>query len=114
MLKEVWFYFMFKELSLMVLILMSLLLFLLSSCQFEKPNKKGHTRKDLYQIYCIHPTLGYKRFIVSKNTWNYPIYNNGNTWIFIDINGNKVVSSLGCYTDKSMKFKQISNKKNEK
>lgn len=75
------------------------------SCQFKNPDKEGYLRKDLYQIICLHPIKGYKKFIVSKNTWKYPMYNNSNTWMFIDINGNKVVSTLGCYTDTSLKIK---------
>ena len=74
----------------------------LTACNFEKPRKNNEPSEDLYYIICKHPRKNYVQFKVTKNTWKSPYSLRNSIWIFKDIQGRIVKTSLGCYTDNTL------------
>lgn len=84
------------------LILLALLSF--SGCNFEEPRRDGKNKIPVFKIICKHPHKGYVSYLVKDvyvNTRPYRLRNS--IWLFRDIKGVLVESSLGCYTDSTMK-----------
>ena len=81
-----------------------LILVIISGCNFEKPRRDGKTKIPVFEIICKHPKKGFVSHYVREsynNTRPYKLRNS--VWFFKDINGVLVESSLGCYTDSTMK-----------
>lgn len=73
-------------------------------CTFEEPRLDGKNKISVYEIICKHPKKGYVKHIVKKSHERVKPYKNRNSiWVFRDIKGVLVESSLGCYTDSTMK-----------
>ena len=82
-----------------------LIIITISACQFKSPRKKGEPseKEVLYYIYCNHPTKGRKYYIVNQETWNHPHGFRSANWLFTDIEGREVKTSMGCYTDSRLR-----------
>ena len=75
-----------------------------SGCNFEEARRDGKSKIPVYEIICKHPKKGFVSYFVKDNYTDMRTYKFGSTiWFFRDIKGILVKTSLGCYTDSTMK-----------
>ena len=81
-----------------------LTLFIITGCNFEKPRLDGKSKIAVFEIICKHPKKGYvSHYVKDVYLKGRPYKTRHSIWFFRDINGVLVESSLGCYTDSTMK-----------
>lgn len=81
-----------------------LILAMTSGCSFENSRHDGKTKIPVFEIICKHPKKGFVSHFVKDSYTNIRPYNLRNSvWFFKDVKGVLVESSLGCYTDSTMK-----------
>jgi|11_taG_2_1085331.scaffolds.fasta_scaffold00031_113 hypothetical protein len=79
-------------------------LLVICGCNFKEPRRDGKTKIPVFKVICKHPHKGYVSYFVKDVYKNIRPYKHRNSiWFFRDINGVLVESSLGCYTDSTMK-----------
>ena len=75
-----------------------------SGCNFEEARRDGKSKISVYEIICKHPKKGFVSYYVKDNYTSVRPYKfRSSIWSFGDINGVLVETSLGCYTDSTMK-----------
>ena len=76
----------------------------LSGCNFEEARRDGKSKIPVYEIICRHPKKGFVSHYVRDGYNNIRPYKfRSSIWFFKDTNGVLVETSLGCYTDSTMK-----------
>lgn len=81
-----------------------LILIAISGCNFQEPRRDGKTKIPVFEIICKHPRKGFVSHYVKDVYTNARPYKMRNSiWSFRNIKGVLVESSLGCYTDSTMK-----------
>ena len=76
----------------------------LSGCNFEEARRDGKSKIPVYEIICKHPKKGFVSYYVKDSyARTRPYKFRSSIWFFSDINGVLVETSLGCYTDSTMK-----------
>ena len=76
----------------------------LSGCNFEEARRDGKSKIPVYEIICRHPKKGFVSHYVRDGYNNIRPYKfRSSIWFFKGTNGVLVETSLGCYTDSTMK-----------
>lgn len=76
----------------------------ISGCNFEEARRDGKSKIFVYEVICKHPKRGFVSYYVKDNYIDVRTHKPGSAiWVFRDIKGVLVKTSLGCYTDSTMK-----------